>query len=121
MSYTNFQYSDIKLNKAAIRANEKLTATVTITNAGNYDGEEVVQLYIRDITGSVVRPVKELKGFQKIRINKGQSKQVQFTLTANDLRFYNDQLQYIYEPGKFKLYIGGNSREVKEIDFELKK
>ena len=121
LSYTNFQYSDIKLNKATIRANEKLTATVTITNNGNYDGEEVVQLYIRDITGSVVRPVKELKGFQKIRINKGQSKQVQFTLTANDLRFYNDQLQYIYEPGKFKLFIGGNSRDVKEIDFELRK
>lgn len=121
LSYTNFQYSDIKLNKATIRANEKLTATVTITNAGNYDGEEVVQLYIRDITGSVVRPVKELKGFQKIRLKKGESKQIQFVLTANDLRFYNDQLQYIYEPGKFKLYIGGNSRDVKEIDFELKK
>lgn len=121
LSYTNFQYSSIQLNKATIRANEKLTATVTVTNTGNYDGEEVVQLYIRDMTASVVRPVKELKGFQKIKISKGQSKQVQFTLTANDLRFYNEQLQYIHEPGKFKLFIGGNSQDVKEIEFELKK
>lgn len=121
LSYTNFQYSEIRLNKAAIGTTEKLTATVTVTNTGNYDGEEVVQLYIRDITGTVVRPVKELKGFQKIKLKKGEAKQVQFTLNANDLRFYNEQLQYIYEPGKFNLFIGGNSRDVKEISFELKK
>jgi beta-glucosidase len=121
LSYTNFQYSDIQLNRSSFKPGETLTATVTITNKGNYDGEEVVQLYTRDITGSVVRPVKELKGFKKIKINKGESKQVQFTLTANDLRFYNDKLQYIYEPGDFKLFIGGNSRDVKEVKFELKK
>lgn len=121
LSYTKFQYSDIQLNKSSFKPGETLTATVTVTNNGNYDGEEVVQLYIRDITGSVVRPVKELKGFKKLKINKGESKQVQFTLTANDLRFYNDKLQYIYEPGDFKLFIGGNSRDVKEVKFELKK
>jgi beta-glucosidase len=121
LSYTKFQYSDIQLNKQVIKPGETLTATVTVTNNGNYDGEEVVQLYIRDVTGSVVRPVKELKGFSKIKIRKGESKQVQFSLTANDLRFYNDQLQYKYEPGEFKLFIGGNSRDVKEATFELKR
>lgn len=121
LSYTKFQYGDVQLNKTVIKPREALTATITVTNNGNYDGEEVVQLYIRDITGSVVRPVKELKDFKKIKINKGETKQVQFKLTSNDLRFYNDQLQYIYEPGEFKLFIGGNSRDVKEAKFELKK
>jgi beta-glucosidase len=121
LSYTQFEYSDIQLNKSSFKAGETLTATVTVTNNGNYDGEEVVQLYTRDITCSVVRPVKELKAFQKIKLKKGESKQVQFKLTANDLRFYNDQLQYIYEPGEFHLFIGGNSRDAKKVVFELKK
>ncbi len=121
LSYTNFQYSDIQLNKTSIKPGETLTATVTLTNSGNYDGEEVVQLYIRDMVGSVVRPVKELKGFQKVKLKKGESKQIRFSLTANDLRFYNDQLQHIYEPGAFTLYIGGSSADVKEVKFELKK
>lgn len=121
LSYTQFEYSDIQLNKSSFKAGETLTATVTVTNKGNYDGEEVVQLYTRDITGSVVRPVKELKAFQKIKLKKGESKQVQFKLTADDLRFYNDQLQYIYEPGEFHLFIGGNSRDAKMVVFELKK
>jgi beta-glucosidase len=94
---------------------------VTVHNNGNYDGEEVVQLYIRDITGSVVRPVKELKGFQKITLKKGETKEVRFTISVNDLRFYNDKLQYIYEPGQFKLYIGGSSNDVKEVNFQLTK
>ena len=113
LSYTNFQYSDIKLNKAAIRANEKLTATVTITNNGNYDGEEVVQLYIRDITGSVVRPVKELKGFQKIELKPGESKTVSFNISPKDLMFYNYELKYGWEAGEFQVMIGGNSKDVK--------
>ena len=121
LSYTNFQYSAIQLNKAGIKPGETLTATVTLTNNGNYDGEEVVQLYIRDMVGSVVRPVKELKGFQKVKLKKGESKQVRFSLTANDLRFYNDKLQYLYEPGAFTLYIGGSSADVQEAKFELKK
>lgn len=121
LSYTQFEYSDIQLNKSSFKAGETLTATVTVTNKGNYDGEEVVQLYTRDVTGSVVRPVKELKAFQKIKLKKGESKQVQFKLTANDLRFYNDQLRYIYEPGAFHLFIGGNSHDAKKVQFELKK
>lgn len=121
LSYTQFQYSNIRLTKKQYRVNEKIEAIITVANTGNYDGEEVVQLYIRDITASVVRPVKELKGFQKIFLKKGEAKEVHFTLTTDDLRFYNDRLQYIYEPGEFRLYIGGNSSDVKETTFELKK
>ena len=121
LSYTQFQYSDIQLAKKQYKANEKIEAIITVTNTGVYDGEEVVQLYLRDVTASVVRPVKELKGFQKIFLKKGEAKEIRFTLTANDLRFYNDRLQYIYEPGEFKLYIGGNSSDVKETGFEILK
>lgn len=91
-----------------------------MTNKSTRPGTETVQLYIRDITGSVVRPVKELKGFQQVYLKGGESKTVSFTLTANDLRFYNDQLQYIYEPGEFTLFIGTSSDRVKEVGFELK-
>ncbi len=121
LSYTNFSYSGITLNKSSIKPTEKLVATITLTNAGNYDGEETVQLYIRDLFGAVVRPVKELKSFQKVFLKKGESKAVSFTLTVDDLRFYNDKLQYIYEPGDFKVFIGGSSDKVKEADFTLTK
>lgn len=92
-----------------------------VTNSGNYDGEETVQLYIRDLFGSVVRPVKELKGFQKLFLKKGESKTVEFFITSEDLRFYNDKLQYVYEPGDFKVFVGGSSDNVKEADFKLVK
>ncbi|MFT3682202.1 MAG: glycoside hydrolase family 3 N-terminal domain-containing protein [Ferruginibacter sp.] len=118
-SYTSFSYGTIELNKTSIKAGEKLIVKITVTNTGNYDGEETVQLYTRDLFGSVVRPVKELKGFQKIFLKKGESKEVIFNLTANDLRFYNDRLEYIYEPGDFKVYIGGSSADVKEASFKL--
>lgn len=121
LSYTQFQYSDIRLTKNQYRANDKIEVIITLTNTGNYDGEEVVQLYIRDVAASVVRPVKELKGFQKVSLKKGEAKEVRFLLTADDLRFYNDRLQFIYEPGEFRLYIGGSSNDVKETTFELKK
>lgn len=98
-----------------------MDAIINVRNAGEYDGEEVVQLYIRDITGSVVRPVKELKGFQKILLKKGEEKEVRFTIGVDDLRFYNDKLQYIYEPGQFTLFIGGSSNDVKEANFQLTK
>lgn len=119
LSYTAFEYSNIRLSKDQFKPGEKLEAIVTVRNAGRFDGEEVVQLYTRDITGSVVRPVKELKGFQKIKIKAGEAKEVRFTISADDLRFYNDKLQFIYEPGEFKLFIGGNSRDVKEAAFQL--
>ncbi|HRF19078.1 MAG TPA: glycoside hydrolase family 3 C-terminal domain-containing protein, partial [Chitinophagaceae bacterium] len=117
LSYTQFQYSDIRLTKNQYRANDKIEVIITLTNTGNYDGEEVVQLYIRDVAASVVRPVKELKGFQKVSLKKGEAKEVRFMLTADDLRFYNDRLQFIYGPGEFKLYIGGSSNDVKETTF----
>ena len=121
LSYTNFSYSDIQLNKTLIKPAEKLVAKVIVANNGDYDGEETVQLYIRDLFGSVVRPVKELKGFQKVFLKKGETKQVVFNLTVDDLRFYNDKLQYIYEPGDFKIFIGGSSGKVKEAGFAVVK
>jgi len=119
LSYTSFSYSDIIVNKISIKKNENITASVTVSNTGKYDGEEVVQLYIRDLVGSITRPVKELKGFQKIKLKAGESKQVSFTVGVNDLKFYNSDLKFVSEPGDFKLFIGGNSRDVKEKDFKL--
>ena len=120
LSYSEFEYSEIKLSAPSFKAGQSLTAEVTVTNKSYRPGTETVQLYIRDITGSVVRPVKELKGFQQIFLKGEESKTVKFTITANDLRFYNDQLQYIYEPGAFTLFIGTSSDKVKEVGFELK-
>jgi beta-glucosidase len=121
LSYTHFTYSDIQLSKNKITANDKIDAKVTLTNDGNFDGEEVVQLYLRDDVASISRPVKELKGFQKIMIKKGESKEVHFTITVNDLKFYNSDLKYVYEPGTFTVYVGGSSDNVKEQHFELTK
>jgi beta-glucosidase len=119
LSYTNFSYSDIQLSSSTMKADQPIKATITVSNTGNYDGEETVQLYIQDLFGSVVRPVKELKGFQKIFLKKGESKQVSFTIDVDKLKFYNDELKYIYEPGDFKVYIGSNSQDVKEAAFKL--
>jgi beta-glucosidase len=119
LSYTNFNYSDIALSSSSMKANQSITASVTLKNTGNYDGEETVQLYVQDVVGSVVRPVKELKAFQKIFLTKGESKQVSFTIDVNKLKFYNSDLKYIYEPGDFKVYIGGNSQDTREADFKL--
>jgi len=121
LGYSKFEYSEIRLSKKQFKPGEKIEAVVTVRNAGEYDGEEVVQLYIRDITGSVVRPVKELKGFQKIMLKKGEAKEIRFSIGTDDLRFYNDKLQYIYEPGEFKMFIGGSSADVKETNFQLYK
>ncbi|MBS1662508.1 MAG: glycoside hydrolase family 3 C-terminal domain-containing protein, partial [Bacteroidetes bacterium] len=121
LSYASFSYSEIELSKTSIKPGETLTATITLSNTGKVDGQETVQLYIRDLVGSVVRPVKELKGFQKIGLKAGESKKVTFSLRAEDLRFYNDKLQYVYEPGDFKLFIGGNSKDVREAKFTLGK
>jgi beta-glucosidase len=119
LSYTTFIYSNIKLNRTALKTGDVLTASVTIANQGKYDGEETVQLYIRDMVGSVTRPVKELKGFQKVFLKAGESKTIHFKITENDLKFYNSDLKFVAEPGDFKLFIGTNSRDVKEADFKL--
>ena len=98
LSYTTFQYSDITLSSKQLNADGKLTASVTVTNTGNYDADEIVQLYIRDLVGSITRPVKELKGFERIHLKKGESKQVTFTITPELLKFYNYNLDFVCEP-----------------------
>lgn len=112
LSYTQFKYSDINVSSTNLKGNQTLNISVNITNTGKYDGEEVAQLYIRDLVGKVVRPVKELKGFQKIMIKKGESKTVSFTLTPQDLKFYDDQLNFDWEAGEFDIMVGTNSQDV---------
>ena len=119
LSYTTFSYSDIALDKSSMNINGEIVATVTVTNTGKYDGSEVVQLYIRDLIGSVTRPVKELKGFEKIFLKVGESKQVSFKLTADMLKFYNYNLDFVCEPGDFEVMIGGDSRDVNKALFSL--
>lgn len=119
LSYTTFSYSKPTLDKATIRPTDQLHVNVTVTNTGNYDGEEVVQLYIRDLVGSVTRPVKQLRGFQKIFLHKGESKTVTFVLTNEDLKFYDINMKYTSEPGDFKVFTGPNSRDVQEAGFKL--
>ena len=120
LSYTTFAYSDIHLSSTEMSADGKLTATVTVTNTGSRDGAEVVQLYIRDLVGSVTRPVKELKGFEKIFLKAGESRKGSFSITPELLKFYNYDLQFVCEPGDFDVMIGGNSRDVKKARFLLK-
>ena len=113
LSYTTFQYSDISLSSAKLQGNQTLKASVTLTNTGKYDGAEVVQLYIRDVVGSITRPIKELKGFQKITLKAGESKTVTFDISTEDLKFYNSDLKYDWESGDFEIKIGGNSKDLK--------
>ena len=120
LSYSNFDYSDVKLSSTQIDANGELTASVTVTNNSKVDGAEVVQLYIRDVVGSVTRPVKELKGFEKVFIKAGESKTVNFKITPEMLKFYDYDLNFVFEPGDFDVMIGGNSRDVKSARFTLK-
>jgi beta-glucosidase len=119
LSYTTFSYSAIKLDKTTISADGKLNATVTITNTGKLAGQETAELYIRDMIGSVTRPLKELKGFQKVFLQPGESKAISFTIGTDDLKFYDINMKYTYEPGDFKLFIGTSSQDVKEADFKV--
>ena len=112
LSYTRFTYSDMKLNSTELKGNQALKISVNVTNSGNYDGEEVVQLYIRDLFGKVVRPVKELKGFEKVFIKKGETKTIGFTITTENLKFYDDQLNYDWEGGEFDIMVGTDSQNV---------
>ncbi len=113
LSYTTFSYSDIKLSSTSLKGNQILTASVNVSNTGNYTGKEVVQLYIHDVVGSVTRPVKELKGFRKVELKAGETKTVTFSITPNDLKFYNYDLKYDWEAGDFEIMIGTNSGDVK--------
>ncbi|MCL1671899.1 beta-glucosidase BglX [Elizabethkingia ursingii] len=121
LSYTSFGYSDVQLSKTQLSGNDQLTASITLTNNGKYDGNEVVQLYIRDMVGSVTRPVKELKGFQKVFLKAGESKKVSFTITPEDLKFYNSELKYDWEAGEFDIMIGTNSHDVKHAKINWNK
>lgn len=119
LSYTQFSYGEIKLSKTDILPTDSLNLTIEVTNTGSRDGAEVVQLYIRDLVGSITRPVKELKGFQKINFKAGENKTVHFTIHVKDLSFYKSDLSFGYEPGKFQVFVGGNSRDVKQAEFTL--
>jgi beta-glucosidase len=122
LSYTSFNYSDITLDKTELigSGSETLNVSVEVSNTGSYDGSEVVQLYIRDLVGSVTRPVKELKAFEKVALKAGEKKTVTFTLSTKDLSFYKSDLSFGYEPGKFHVFVGGNSRDVKQAEFIVK-
>ncbi|RKP56245.1 beta-glucosidase [Cohnella endophytica] len=119
LSYTRFDYSDIRLDRNRLTMDGSLVASVTVSNTGPMSGEETVQLYIRDLYGSAVRPIKELKGFRKLALAPGESREASFTIAAADLAFWTPANGYRAEPGEFKLYIGPNSRDAKEVEFEL--
>ncbi len=121
LSYTEFEYSDIKASSNELNANGTIELSATITNTGDRDGEEVVQLYIHDKVRSVTPPGKELKGFKKIALKKGESRTVTFTITAEDLKFYNSQIEYVFEPGEFEFFIAGSSDADFAGSFTLKK
>lgn len=131
LSYTTFDYSNFKMSsqEAGINGNQeatewqdgkKITATITVKNTGARDADEVVQLYIRDLVASISRPVKELKGFQRIHLAAGESKEVSFDITPNMLKFYNAELKHVIEPGDFQIMVGTNSKEVKTLKFRVR-
>lgn len=120
LSYTTFRFSDITLNRSSIGMDNELVASVTVTNTGDRAGSEVVQLYIRDLVGSVTRPVKELKGFEKIYLQPNESRTVRFTIAPEMLKFYNADLKFVTEPGDFDVMIGPDSRNVKTARFTLR-
>ncbi len=121
LSYTTFEYSNINISAKKINFNDKLKVSVDVKNTGNYDGQEVVQLYIRDLVGSVTRPVKELKGFEKITLKKGESKTVSFEISSEDLKFYNINMKNEAEAGIFEVFVGGSSDTDRKASFELVK
>ncbi|MEC5186945.1 beta-glucosidase [Geobacillus thermodenitrificans] len=121
LSYTTFSYSEVVLSSAYMTPDQPLSISVNVTNTGKVAGEEVVQLYVRDVAGEVVRPVKELKGFQKIFLQPGETKKVTFTLTEEQLRYYHSDLQFISDAGTFVVYVGPNSRDVTAHTFKLVK
>ncbi len=119
LSYTNFTYSSVQLSRDRLRPGQKLKVSVTVTNSGARDGEETVQFYIHDLVASVSRPVKQLRSFAKIFLKKGESREVAFELSLEDLKFYNQAMKWTTEPGRFKVMAGGNSRDLKEASFTL--
>ncbi|MDR6845875.1 beta-glucosidase BglX [Flavobacterium granuli] len=119
LSYTKFDYSNLKISSDKMNSGEKVTVSIDVANTGNYDGKETVQLYIRDVVGSVTRPVRELKGFQKITIKKGEKQTLTFNISAEDLKFYNSDLKFVAEPGLFEVFVGENSNTSNKVSFNL--
>ncbi|MDP4276383.1 MAG: glycoside hydrolase family 3 C-terminal domain-containing protein, partial [Bacteroidota bacterium] len=119
LSYTTFQYSNLKLSKPELTTDQTLEVSVDITNTGSRQGEEVAQLYIRDLCASVCQPVKVLKRFEKIALNPSETKTVTFRLQQEDLKFHNAEMKWVAEPGDFMIYVGGNSKEVLQASFKL--
>ena len=120
LSYTDFEYSDVKASAEELTMDGTITLSATITNTGDYDGEEVVQLYIHDKVRSITPPMKQLIGFEKIMLKKGESKTVTFEVSAEDLKFYNSSLEHVAEPGEFDFFIAGSSDAEFENTFILK-
>lgn len=119
LSYTDFEYSDFRIDGNEMRADRPLTTTVTVTNTGSRDGDEIVQFYIRDLSASVARPVKELKHFERISLKPGEKRDVSFTITPDDLKFYNRNLEFVAEPGEFQIMAGPDSKHVSTLSFSL--
>jgi len=121
LSYTTFEIANLRLSNNRIRANEKLTVTVDVKNTGQRAGDEVVQLYLRDLVASVSRPVKELKGFERVALRPGETKQVSFVIGTDQLGFWNRQLRFVVEPGAFQVMVGSNSESTIDSKFEVVK
>ncbi|MGX7394159.1 beta-glucosidase BglX [Carnobacterium mobile] len=121
LSYTTFNYTNFTLSNKILRKNEKITVSVEISNEGDYSGKETIQMYIRDMVGSVTRPIKELKGFKQVKLQPGETKTVTFEIDESMLRFYNREMSFVSEPGKFEVMIGSNSEDVQTLEFTLEK
>ncbi|HKP72480.1 MAG TPA: glycoside hydrolase family 3 C-terminal domain-containing protein, partial [Pyrinomonadaceae bacterium] len=119
LSYTQFRLSDLRLSAESIRPDGQLTATVIVENTGKRAGDEVVQLYLRDVASSVTRPVKELKGFERVTLKPGERRRVEFRLTPAELGFYNRDMRFVVEPGAFKVYAGTSSADGLEVSFTV--
>jgi beta-glucosidase len=119
LSYTQFKITNLQLSNQSIRANGKLTVSVEVANVGKRTGDEVVQLYIRDVAASMTRPVKELKGFQRVTLQPGEKRRVEFVLTREQLGFWNREMRFVVEPGEFKIMVGPNSEELIETNFQV--
>ena len=119
LSYTTFEYSPVKLSASSMNYDGTITASVTVTNTGNYDADEVVQMYIHDVYRSVLPPLKELKGFKRISLKKGESRKVEFTIDVELLKFYDAQLHHVAEPGEFEVMVGPNSTDLSIAKFTL--
>jgi len=121
LSYTTFSYTDASLSAETMDSEQAITLSVSITNTGNVAGEEVVQLYIRDVAGEIVRPVKELKAFKKIMLEPKETKEVSFTITEEQLRYHHENLQFTSDAGTFIAYVGRNCQDVSALTFKLVK